>query len=79
MKSPPDESIESSWSSFKSVIEEACSTLPEVSPACDPDWVTDELRNLSKKKSSAWLRYRNAAEQGYEVYRHRVEYKRYCS
>ena len=79
MKSPPDVSIESSWSSFKSAIEDACSTLPEVPSARDPDWVTDELRNLSKKKSSAWLRYRNAAKQGYEVSRHRVEYKRYCS
>ena len=41
--------------------------------------MTDELRNLSKKKSSAWLRYRNAAKEGYEVSRHRVEYKCYCS
>ena len=78
MKFPPDVSIESSWSFFKSAIEDACSTLPEVPSARDPDWVSDELRNLSKKKSSAWLRYHNAAKQGYEVSRHRVEYKRYA-
>ena len=79
MKSSPDVSIETSWNSFKSAIKDACSTLPEVPSACDPDWVTDELHNLSKKKSSAWLRYCNAAKQVCKVNRHRVEYKRYSS
>ena len=73
-----DVSIKSSWSAFKFAINDACTTLPEVSLTHDSDWVTDELWNLSKKKSNAWLCYRNAAKQGYEVNSHREEYKRYC-
>ena len=46
--------------------------------AYNSDWVTDELRNLSKKKGNAWLRYCNAAKQGHDVSRHREEYKHYC-
>ena len=52
--------------------------LPEVLSSCDPDWVTDELRNLSQKKSNAWLSYHNAAKRGYEVKNHREEYKLFC-
>ena len=73
-----DTSIESSWSAFKSAINSACTVLPEVLSSHDPDWVTDELRNLSQKKSNAWLSYRDAAERGYEVESHREEYKLLC-
>ena len=53
--------------------------LPEVLSSHDPDWVTDELRNLSQKKpSNAWLSYRDAAKRGYEVKSHREEYKLFC-
>ena len=75
---PNDASIESSWSTFKSAINSACTVLLEGLSSHDPDWVTDELRNLSQKKSNAWLSYRDAAKQGYEVRSHREEYKLFC-
>jgi hypothetical protein len=77
-KSNHDDFIESSWHAFKGAIQNASTMLPEVSSTRDPDRVTDELRNLSKKKSSAWLCYCNAAKRGYEVNQPRAEYKRYC-
>ena len=52
--------------------------LPEVLSSRDPDWVTDELRNLSQKKNNAWLSYHNAAKRSYEVKNHREEYKLFC-
>ena len=76
---PNDTSIESSWSAFKSTINAACAMLPEVLSSHDPDWVTDELRNLSQKKSNAWLSYRDAAKRGYEVKSHREEYKLFAN
>ena len=75
-KSNHDDFIESSWHAFKGAIQNASTMLPEVSSIRDPDRVTDELRNLSKKKSSAWLCYCNAAKRGYEVNQPRAEYKR---
>ena len=56
-----------------------CVCVCEVLSSCDPDWVTDKLyMELSQKKSNAWLSYRNAAKQGYEVKSHREEYKHFC-
>ena len=75
---PNDASIESCWNAFKSAINSACTVLPEDLSSHDPDWVTDELRNLSQKKSNTWLSYRDAAKRGYEVKSHREEYKHFC-
>ena len=63
---------------FQSTINNACTTLSESLPSHDTDWVTDELRNLSKKKSNAWLWYSNAFKQGNKVSQHRKRYKHYC-
>ena len=71
-------SIESSWSAFKSAINSACTVLPEILSSHDPDWVTDELWNLSQKKSNAWLSYCDAAKRDYEGKSHREEYKPFC-
>lgn len=75
-RSDPAATIESFWSAYNSVIDAACVSLPPAPSARDPDWVTDELRNLSKKKGNAWLRYCNAAKQGHDVSRHREEYSK---
>ena len=66
--------IESSWSAYKSAVDDTCTSLPVVSSAPDPDWV---LRNLFKKISSAWIHYHKAAKQGHAVSRHKAEYKHY--
>ena len=75
---PNDASIKSSWSAFKSIINSACTLLPEVLSSHDPDWVTDELWNLSQKKSNAWPSYCDAAKRGYKVKSYRKEYKLFC-
>ena len=75
-RSDPAATIESFWSAYNSVIDAACVSLPPAPSARDPDWVTDELRNLSKNKGNAWLWYCNAAKQGHDVSRHREEYSK---
>ena len=42
------------WSSFKDTITAACNKLPRAPKGQDTDRVTDEVRNLSKKKE-AWV------------------------
>ena len=46
--------VKSIWSSFKATITAACNKLPRAPKGQDTDWVTDEVRNLSKKKE-AWV------------------------
>ena len=51
--------VDSVWYAFKSAIHEANKTLPILPRRSDGDWVTDELRNLSRKKRDLWLRLRS--------------------
>ena len=51
--------IEETWCSFRDAMKEAHHMLPEVPQRHEADLVTDELRNLAKKKRSAWLRLRD--------------------
>ena len=53
-------SASTAWDSFKSSIQKACETLPPASYTTDPDWVTNEVRNLSRKEQEAWIRLKNA-------------------
>ncbi|MDA8001968.1 MAG: reverse transcriptase domain-containing protein [Alphaproteobacteria bacterium] len=56
-------SMNSLWDIFKSSIYKACESLPPAPKSSDPDWVTDEVRNLSKKKQKAWVSLKNAPLQ----------------
>ena len=47
--------VESIWTSFKDNIAAACNKLPRAPKRQEDDWVTDEVRNLSKKKKEAWV------------------------
>ena len=47
--------VESIWTSFKDTIAAACNKLPRAPKRQEDDWVTDEVRNLSKKKKEAWV------------------------
>ena len=38
------------WNSFKEALQDATKSLPEAPRRVEADWVTDELKNLSKKK-----------------------------
>ena len=51
------------WNNFKSSIHKACESLPPSQQHSDPDWITDEVCNLSRKKQEAWLRLKNAHSQ----------------
>ena len=42
--------VESIWSSFKDTITAACNKLLRSPNRQDADWVTDEVRNLSKRR-----------------------------
>ena len=55
--------VNSLWNNFKSSIHKACELLPPSQQHSDPDWITDEVRNLSRKKQEAWLCLKNAHSQ----------------
>ena len=44
-------------------IQKACESLPPAPRISDPDWITDEVHNLSSKKKEAWVSLRNAPPQ----------------
>ena len=44
--------------SFKSAIQEASDNLPLL-PKKEADWITDIVRNLSRRKKEVWLRLWN--------------------
>ena len=56
-------SMNSLWGILKSSIYKACESLPPAPKSSDPDWVTDEVRNLSKKKQKAWVSLKKAPLQ----------------
>jgi len=47
--------VEPDWSTFKMSLHKAQSSLPTVPLAVEKDWVTEEVRVMSKKKSEAWM------------------------
>ena len=50
-------SIEQSWSEFKDTINEAQKTLPLVPEKEEKDWVTEKVREVSRMKQEAWMRW----------------------
>ena len=46
---------EDEWSSFKVAIQKASHNLPPLPRKKEVGWITDEVRNLSRKKKEAWL------------------------
>ena len=65
-------SINAKWDSFKSSIQKACKSLPPAPRSSEPDWITNEVRNLSRKKKEAWVRLKNAPPQ--DITRLKAEY-----
>ena len=65
-------SINAQWNSFKSSIQKACKSLPPAPRSSDPDWITNEVHNLSRKKKEAWIRLKNACPQ--DITRLKTEY-----
>lgn len=52
-----EDSVEFLWCYFKSAIRKAGEVLPEKSKRQERDWVTDELRNLSKRNAQCGCVY----------------------
>ena len=52
--------VDTSWEAFRAAVCAASETLPMAPPKHEAEWVTDELRNLSKKKRNAWLHLHDA-------------------
>ena len=40
-------------------MQEASGNLPPLTKKKEADWITEEVRNLSRKKKEAWLHVRN--------------------
>ena len=57
---PTQPNAESTWKGFKLAMQEAYQVLPEMPQNREPEWVTDELRNLTRKKCNAWLHLRDS-------------------
>ena len=52
---PTQPNAESTWKGFKLAMQEAYQVLPKMLQNHEPERVTDELRNLTRKKCNAWL------------------------
>ena len=49
------------WSSFKVALQDASAQLPFLPRQKEADWITDEVKNLSRRKKEAWLRLRDTS------------------
>ena len=59
-KSDPTSTLNSVWDTFKFSNLKACESLPPAPKISDPDWITDEVCHLFRKKQEAWVRLKNA-------------------
>ena len=53
----PKGDVEEAWSTLKDSLLSAQSNLPVVSEKVEEDWVTDAVREASKQKREAWMRW----------------------
>ena len=50
-------SVEEIWIRFKEALRKTRSCLPLVTESEEKDWVTDEVREVSRRKQEAWMRW----------------------
>ena len=62
--SPSPSSLDANdvWSSFKVALQDASGQLPFLPRQKEADWITDEVKNFSRKKEEAWLRLQDKAQ-----------------
>ena len=53
----PKGGVEEAWGTLKESLRFAQSCLPLVSEKAEEDWVTDEVREVARKKQEAWMRW----------------------
>ena len=56
--------VENTWNLLKDSLQKACECLPEKPARVEADWMTDEVRNLSRKKRDAWLNLNGSGSHG---------------
>ena len=71
---PPDAA--DVWISFKTAAQDASDHLLPLPRKKEVDWITDEVRNLSKKKKSAWLHLRDLTNKDNDQYK--IALAEYC-
>ena len=71
-KSDQTSTLNSEWDTFKFSIQKACESLPSAPKISDPDWITNEVRNLSRKKQESWVCFKNAPSN--DITRFKTEY-----
>lgn len=54
--------MEEDWYTFKDSLKKAQCCLPLAPEKEEGVWVTDEVREVSRKKQEAWMRYMKSAE-----------------
>ena len=65
--------VESLWQELQSAVNSAQKTLPMAPDKSEADWVTEELKELSKKKQKACMRWKKTPNADPQL---RVEYQR---
>ena len=56
----PNGDVSKDWVTFKEGLESAQSCLPLVAEGVNEDWVTDEVREVPKKKQEAWMMWQRS-------------------
>ena len=72
-----EEDAENVWGTLKSALSEAQDTLPKLPQRQENEWVTEELRNLARKKREAWQRLWQAGGSHLDSAL-QSQYKQYC-
>ena len=72
-----EEDAEKVWGTLKSALSEAQDTLPKLPQRREKEWVTEELRNLARKKREAWQHLWQAGGSHLDSAL-QSQYKQYC-
>ena len=72
-----EEDAEKVWGTLKSALSEAQDTLPKLLQRREKEWVTEELRNLARKKREAWQHLWQAGGSHLDSAL-QSQYKQYC-
>ena len=54
--------VAEAWAALKEGLKSAQSCLPLVAEGVNDDWVTDEVRDVARKKHEAWMRWQKSPD-----------------
>ena len=74
--SPSPTDVADEWSSFQVAVLDASGNSPSLPREKEADWITEEVRNPSRKKKEAWLHLRNTLSSDSD--QHSAAMAEYC-